>query len=114
MRLTMDSCAWALACPVRMAARGRSSPIFTRSSNAVRPEHPAPDRSCYPALKYVIGTGPGGDMTRTHDYQIINDTAPAIETALATRTADGWRPILMSTATVNTAVQVFIPSPYAK
>jgi hypothetical protein len=53
-------------------------------------------------------------MTRTHDYQIINDTAPAIETALATRTADGWRPILMSTATVNTAVQVFIPSPYTK
>ena len=59
-------------------------------------------------------------MTRTHDYQIINDTAPAIETALATRTADGWRPILMSTATVNTAVQVFIvlekpvKSPYAK
>ena len=59
-------------------------------------------------------------MTSTHDFQIINDTAPAIETALATRTADGWRPILMSTTTVNTAVQVFIvlekpiPSPYAK
>jgi hypothetical protein len=59
-------------------------------------------------------------MTRTHDFQIINDTAPAIETTLATRAADGWRPILMSTATVNTAVQVFIvlekpiPSPYAK
>ncbi len=59
-------------------------------------------------------------MTKTHDYQIINDTAPAIETALATRTAEGWRPILMSTATVNTAVQVFIvleksiPAPYTK
>ena len=59
-------------------------------------------------------------MTRTHEFQIINDAAPAIETALATRTADGWRPILMSTVTVNTAVQVFIvlekpiPSPYAK
>jgi hypothetical protein len=68
----------------------------------------------------AIGTGLGGDMTRTHDYQIINDTAPAIEIALATRTADGWRPVLMSTATVNTAVQVFIvlekpiPSPYTK
>lgn len=59
-------------------------------------------------------------MTKTHDYQIINDTAPAIETALATQAAEGWRPILMSTATVNTAVQVFIvlekpiPSPYTK
>jgi hypothetical protein len=40
--------------------------------------------------------------------KIINDTAPAIETALATRTAGGWRPILVTTATVNTAVQVFI------
>jgi hypothetical protein len=40
--------------------------------------------------------------------KIINDTAPAIETALATRTAGDWRPILVTTATVNTAVQVFI------
>jgi hypothetical protein len=59
-------------------------------------------------------------MTRTHDYQIISDTAPAIESGLATHAAEGWRPILMSNATVNTAVQVFIvlekpiPSPYAK
>ncbi len=43
-------------------------------------------------------------MTRTHDYQIISDTAPAIESRLAT----------------HAAVQVFIvlekpiPSPYAK
>jgi len=55
-----------------------------------------------------------------HDYQIISDTAPTIESRLATQVAEGWRPILMSTATVNTAVQVFIvlekpiPSPYAK
>jgi hypothetical protein len=59
-------------------------------------------------------------MSRTHDYQIISDTAPAIESRLATQAAEGWRPILMSTATVNTAVQVFIvlekpiPTPYAK
>jgi hypothetical protein len=59
-------------------------------------------------------------MTRTHDYQIISDTAPAIESKLATQAAEGWRPILMSTATINSAVQVFIvlekpiPSPYAK
>ena len=44
-------------------------------------------------------------MERTDDYQIINDTAPAIETTLAIRTTEGWRPILMSTAAVNTAVQ---------
>jgi len=60
----------------------------------------------------------GGNMTRTHDYQIINDTAPTIETTLATKTAEGWKPVLMSTATINTAVQVFIilekpiPSPF--
>jgi hypothetical protein len=59
-------------------------------------------------------------MTRTHDYQIISDTAPTIESRLATQVAEGWRPLLMSTATVNTAVQVFIvlekpiPPPYAK
>jgi hypothetical protein len=57
-------------------------------------------------------------LTRTHDYQIISDTAPAIESRLATQAAEGWRPILMSTATVNTALQVFlvlekpIPTPY--
>src|SRR5712675_997352 len=59
-------------------------------------------------------------LIRTHDYQSSSDTAPAIESRLATQAAEGWRPILMSTATVNTAVQVFlvlekpIPSPYAK
>jgi hypothetical protein len=60
-------------------------------------------------------------MTITHDYQIISDTTPAIETALAAQAAEGWRPILLSTATVNTGqVQVFIvlekpiPAPYAK
>jgi hypothetical protein len=59
-------------------------------------------------------------MTRTHDYQIVSDAAPTIESRLATQVADGWRPILMSTTTVNTAVQVFIvlaksvPAPYTK
>jgi hypothetical protein len=60
-------------------------------------------------------------MARTHDYQIINDAAPAIETALAAQSAEGWRPILMSTATeASGQVQVFIilekpiPAPYAK
>ena len=59
-------------------------------------------------------------MTPTHEYQMINDSAPAIEIALARRTAEGWRPVLMSTATIHTAVQVFIilekpiPTPYAK
>jgi hypothetical protein len=60
-------------------------------------------------------------MIRSHDYQIINDTAPAIETALAAKSAEGWRPILMSTAIVASGqVQVFIileksiPAPYAK
>jgi hypothetical protein len=60
-------------------------------------------------------------MERTHDYQIIIDTAPAIQTALAARAVEGWRPILMSTAAVDTGqLQVFIvleksiPAPYAK
>ena len=60
-------------------------------------------------------------MERTHEYQIINDAAPAIETALTAQSAAGWRPILMSTATVASGqVQVFIileksiPAPYAK
>ena len=60
-------------------------------------------------------------MERTHEYRIINDAAPAIETALAAQSAEGWRPILMSTATVASGqVQVFIileksiPAPYAK
>ena len=60
-------------------------------------------------------------MERTHDYQIISDTAPAIQTALAAQVTEGWRPILMSTAAVGTGqVQVFIvleksiPAPYTK
>jgi hypothetical protein len=60
-------------------------------------------------------------MDRTHDYQIISDTAPAIQTALATQAVEGWRPILMSTAAAGTGqVQVFIvleksiPAPYTK
>jgi hypothetical protein len=60
-------------------------------------------------------------MDRTHDYQIISDTASAIQTTLATQVAEGWRPILMSTAAVGTGqVQVFIvleksiPAPYTK
>jgi hypothetical protein len=51
----------------------------------------------------------------------IGDIAPAIQTALATQAADGWRPILMSTTAVGTGqVQVFIvleksiPAPYTK
>ncbi len=60
-------------------------------------------------------------MDRTHDYQIISDTGSAIQTALAARAMEGWRPILMSTAAVNTGeLQVFIvleksiPAPYTK
>ena len=60
-------------------------------------------------------------MDRTHDYQIISDTAPAIQTTLAAQAADGWRPILMSTAAIDTGqLQVFIvleksiPAPYTK
>jgi hypothetical protein len=41
-------------------------------------------------------------MDKTHDYQIISDTAPAIQTALAARAVEGWRPILMSTAAAST------------
>jgi hypothetical protein len=47
-------------------------------------------------------------MARTRDYEIMNDIPPAIETSLATKAAEGWRPILMSTATPNTAVHVFV------
>jgi hypothetical protein len=60
-------------------------------------------------------------MDRTHDYQIISDAAPAIQTALAARAVEGWRPILMSAALDRTRqLQVFIvleksiPAPYAK
>jgi hypothetical protein len=60
-------------------------------------------------------------MAKTHDYQIISDAAPAIETALVAQSAEGWRPILLSTAIVASGqVQVFIvlekpmPSPYTK
>ena len=48
-------------------------------------------------------------MDRTHDYQIISDAAPAIQTALAAQAAEGVRPILMSAAAVDTGQpQVFI------
>jgi hypothetical protein len=60
-------------------------------------------------------------MAGTHEYQIISDAAPEIESALAARSAEGWRPILMSAAPVASGqVQVFIilekpiPTPYAK
>jgi len=60
-------------------------------------------------------------MEKTHEYQIVSDTAPAIQTALATQAAEGWRPILMSTAALGSGqVQVFIvleksiPAPYTK
>jgi hypothetical protein len=60
-------------------------------------------------------------MEKTHEYEIISDTAPAIQTALQTQAADGWRPILMSTAASGAGqVQVFIvleksiPAPYTK
>jgi hypothetical protein len=60
-------------------------------------------------------------MDRTHDYQIISDTMPAMQTVLAARAVEGWRPILMSTALESTGqVQVFIileksiPAPYTK
>lgn len=60
-------------------------------------------------------------MAKTHDYQLIHDTESEIEAKLAAQADGGWRPILMSTATVNTdQVLVFIvlekaiPSPYLK
>jgi hypothetical protein len=60
-------------------------------------------------------------MDGTCEYQIISDTAPAIQTALATRAAEGWRPILMSSAAGDSGrVEVFIvlekpiPAPYTK
>ena len=59
-------------------------------------------------------------MTPTFEYRMIRDASPAIETALATFTGDGWRPILMSTVNASTAVQVYIvlerpiPAPYTK
>jgi hypothetical protein len=60
-------------------------------------------------------------LAKTHDYQLIHDTESEIEAKLAAQADGGWRPILMSTATVNTdQVLVFIvlekaiPSPYLK
>ena len=60
-------------------------------------------------------------MAKTHDYQLIHDTEPEIKATLAAQAAEGWRPILMSTATLNTdQVRVFIvlekaiPSTYLK
>jgi len=48
-------------------------------------------------------------MDRTHDCQIISDTAPAIQTALAARAVEGWRPVLMSTALDSSGqLQVFV------
>ena len=75
------------------------------------------------SIPEAAGYGPrlGRQMIRSHDYQIISDTAPEIETALAAQSAEGWRPILMSTAIVASGqVHVFIileksiPAPYAK
>ena len=59
-------------------------------------------------------------MTPTFEYQMLHDTAPAVQAALATQVADGWRPILVSTAAINTTLQVTlvlerpIPTPYTK
>jgi len=60
-------------------------------------------------------------LAKTHDYQLIHDTEPEIKATLAAQAAEGWRPILMSTATLNTdQVRVFIvlekaiPSTYLK
>jgi hypothetical protein len=59
-------------------------------------------------------------MTPNTEYRIINDSSPAIETELATFTGDGWRPILMSTVNIDTAVRIYIvlerpiPAPYTK
>jgi hypothetical protein len=60
-------------------------------------------------------------MDRTYDYQIISDTVPAIQTALAARAVEGWRPILMSTASESTGqrqafiiLEKSIPAPYTK
>ena len=59
-------------------------------------------------------------MTPTFEYQLLHDTAPAVQAALATQTADGWRPILLSTAALNSILQIVvvlerpIPTPYTK
>jgi hypothetical protein len=60
-------------------------------------------------------------LAKTHDYQLIHDTGAEIKARLAAQAADSWRPILMSTTTVNTdQVRAFIvsekaiPSPYLK
>ena len=59
-------------------------------------------------------------MTPTVEYRMISDASPAIEAELAALTGDGWRPILLSTVNINTAVQVYIvlerpiPAPYTK
>jgi hypothetical protein len=73
------------------------------------------------AASNIVAAPWGRRLAKTHEYQLIQDTAPEIEGSLAAQAADGWRPILMSTATVNTdQVRVFIvlekaiPSPYLK
>jgi hypothetical protein len=59
-------------------------------------------------------------MERTHDYLLIKDGASEIGKLVEERSTAGWRPILMSTATVGSEVQVFIvfeksiPAPYLK
>ena len=59
-------------------------------------------------------------MTPTFEYQLLHDTAPAVQAALASQTADGWRPILLSTAALNSTLQIVvvlerpIPTPYTK
>jgi hypothetical protein len=40
-------------------------------------------------------------LAKTHDYQLIHDTESEIEAKLAAQADGGWRPILMSTATVK-------------
>jgi len=59
-------------------------------------------------------------MTPTFEYQLLHDAAPAVQAALATQVADGWRPILLSTAALNSTLQIVIvlerpiPTPYTK
>ena len=59
-------------------------------------------------------------MPPTFEYLMLHDTAPAIQAALATQAADGWRPILLSSAPINSTLQIVIllerpiPTPYTK
>ena len=49
-------------------------------------------------------------MPPTHQYQVIHAPGAQIQQTLAQLTTQGWRPILMSAATlgVNGMVQVFV------